>query len=110
MSKTICVGEKYLNPANYLNGRDGADDNTAFVGIDRDLNGYTASSRAGTPDNINRAFLPQRDRRGLSLPHTFGGPHESGINVVNLDSSVRFLSYEIDHYVFFLLGGRADGG
>ena len=110
LSNTICVGEKYLNVDNYLTGTDAADDNNSFVGIDRDVNGYTASATLGTTPRPNPQFQPQRDRAGVGLNWTFGSAHESGFNVANCDSSVRFLNYDIDYMVFFLLGGRADGG
>lgn len=109
LSKTICVGEKYLDPNNYLNGSDSADDNNAFIGIDRDVNGYTATSNAGLLEIINSAYLPRRDRPGLRLNWAFGGPHNSGFNAANCDSSVRFISYDVDHVVFFRMGGRNDG-
>lgn len=115
LSKTICVGEKYLMPDAYTTGSTPGDDQSAFSGIDRELNGYTATTtrpRISLPDSerlVISELLPRRDRPGLSLNWTFGSSHQAGFNVVNCDTSVKFLSYDINHVVFWRMGGRADG-
>lgn len=107
-SKTLCLGEKYLNPDAYVTGTDPADDQNIFVGMDRDVNGFTASS---TPDgNPVREFLPRRDKPGLHLSRTFGSAHQSNFNVSFLDGSARSLQYGIDHVVFHRMGGRNGDG
>ncbi len=109
VSKTLCVAEKYLNPDNYFDGSDGSDDNSAFSGIDRDNNGYTASaSRTEVPRPIP-AYQPRRDRPGLGLISAFGSAHQSGFNAANCDGAVKFVSYNVDFLVFFRMGGRNDG-
>ena len=109
LSKTMCIGEKYLNPEHYLDGQDSADFLSAYCGIDRDVNGYTASATKSTPPQVIESFLPRRDKYGLSLNWTFGSAHESGFNIVNCDNSVRFISYKIDFVAFFRMCGRNDG-
>ena len=107
-SKTLCVGEKYLNPDNYATGQDPADDQNIFVGMDRDVNGFTASS---TPDGTPvKEFLPRRDTPGLHLSRTFGSAHQSGFNVAFCDGSGRSIEYGIDHVVFHRMGGRDGDG
>lgn len=110
VSNTICVGEKYLNADNYTDGRSPGDDQCAFSGVDREMNGYTASATSSRDPRPVTEFLPRRDRRGVSLNWTFGSGHESGFYVVNCDTAVKFLNYDIDFLVFSKMGGRADGG
>ena len=106
-SKTLCVGEKYLNPDNYFTGRDAADDQNIFLGIDRDVNGYTASlSSSGQPI---REFQPRQDQPGLSINWTFGSAHQTGMNVVLCDGSGRSIEYGVEAAVFWAMGGRNDG-
>lgn len=112
-SKTMMLGEKYLNPDNYRNGVAPSDDNSAYVGLDRDVNGYSASalfdySRRTFSDEPQVRYLPHRDRSGLSFNYTFGSAHAGGFNATYCDGSVRYISYGIDHRVFFLAGGRSD--
>lgn len=106
-SKTMCVGEKYLNADRYTDGRDPADDQNLFHGIDRDVNGYTAS--ATTDGRVVNEYIPRRDKNGLGLNWTFGSAHQAGFNVVFCDGSVTTLEYGIDHVVFWAMGGRNDG-
>ena len=108
ISKTMCIGEKYLNGNTYLFGHDSAEDQSLWTGIDRDLNGYAASATRGALLPVHE-YLPRRDRHGLSLNWTFGSAHERGLHVAMVDTSVRFLGYNIDHIAFYALGGRADG-
>ena len=99
------VGEKYMDPSNYESGSHAADDNSHFIGLDRDVNGYTTSST--TP--VDTRFLPRQDRFGLGLNWAFGSPHGAGFNAVFCDNSVRTISYQVDFRVFSLMGGRNDG-
>ena len=39
----------------------------------------------------------------------FGSPHAAGLQFVFGDGSVRLVSYDIDHYTYWLFGGRDDG-
>ena len=98
-SNTIMVGEKYLNPDNYENGVDAADNENLYVGFDND------NARSTHPTG---AYPPRRDTRKLTA-HIFGSAHPSGWNVVLCDGSVRPLSYTIDKVPFQRLGNRADG-
>jgi len=107
LSKTLCVGEKYLNADAYYNGNDAADDHSAYVGFNRDVNGYTASASVNS-DPVP-SFLPRRDRAGLAFNWTFGSAHSGRFNALFCDTSVREISYNIDHRVFWAMGGRNDG-
>lgn len=106
ISRTVSVGEKYLNPDHYRTGGSPSDDQTFYASMNREVNGYMPSSRSS---NGNTAYFPRRDLRGLQLAWTFGSAHESGFNVAMCDSSVRTLSYTTDFRVLAALGGRNDG-
>jgi len=111
---TALVGEKYLNPDRYIDGRSQGDDQNAFNGHDWDVNRYTA---LGATD-INRnpvlpvpAFrqrLPQQDRPGADPFEGFGSAHPGGIHMAFCDGSVRSISYDIDQEAWRLFGGRND--
>ena len=104
-SKTLCIGEKYMNADRYTDGLDPADDQNILQGIDRDVNGYTATILNGT---IVDQFIPRRDVHGLGLNWTFGSSHDAIFNVVFIDGSGRSLEYGIEPEVFFTMGGRND--
>ncbi|HEX5103885.1 MAG TPA: DUF1559 domain-containing protein [Pirellulaceae bacterium] len=97
-SNTIMVGEKYLNPLNYANGVDAADNENLYVGFDND-------NARSTHANY---FPPRPDTVGLTL-HIFGSAHPGTFNVVLCDGSVRGLSYRIGPVPYQRLGNRLDG-
>ena len=103
-SNTYCVGEKYLNPERYTDGYDFSDDQSLYVGHDRDVNGYTANGLL-----LEDVLQPQQDKPGLTIPFNFGSAHTSGFHVVMCDGSVQSISYNIDGLVHMTLGGRNDG-
>jgi hypothetical protein len=104
-SKTIMVGEKYLNPLNYDNGVDAADDQSMFGGHDRDFNRYTV-------DNFIRGVaLPQQDTPGTpenGYNWRFGSAHPAGLHIAYADGSVHQVEYGIDQLIWMKLGGRSD--
>ena len=109
-SKTVCIGEKYLNADHYVNGQSPADDQNIFLGIDRDVNGYLASSTTSSTNPRPVAeYIPRRDKHGLTLNWTFGSAHETGFNIVNCDASGSHLPYATDFRVLWAMGGRDDG-
>ncbi len=111
-SNTAMVGEKYLNPDDYDTGLDRADDQSAYVGHDRDMNRYFGNGR--NPDGSKRfeLYLPIQDRPGYSGHGDygiFGSAHPAGFQLALCDGSVRTVPYTIDGAVFWLYGGRDDG-
>lgn len=104
-SKTLMIGEKFLDTSRYATGTDTADDQCVFSGHDNDNNGYTGDVRSdgSTP------FRPQRDVASNSkYPFHFGSPHVEGLHLAYCDGSVHFAEYEIDDDVWIKLGGRND--
>ena len=82
-SKTIMVGERYLNPLAYETGLDPSDNQCIYSGHNSDANGYTGSGET--------AFTPRRDREGAQLTHYFGSAHNEGFHVAYCDGAVNFL-------------------
>ncbi len=109
-SKTIMVGEKYLNAANYTNGNDPADDQNAWPGIDRDANNYLATSTNSATNPVEQPeFIPRRDVINLSLNWTFGSAHDAVWNAVFADGHVESIEYGADFRALWAMGGRSDG-
>jgi prepilin-type N-terminal cleavage/methylation domain-containing protein/prepilin-type processing-associated H-X9-DG protein len=96
-SHTIMLGEKYLNPDNYLNGRDSGDNESMYTGNNDDTCRTTSSP-------------PQRDRRGVntaSAPNgLFGSAHGTSCNFAFCDGSVHVVSYEVDRDAYKTAGAR----
>ena len=97
-SKTYFVGEKYLNPDQYHNGRAPGDNEAAYMGAGQDMNRWT---EVGLP--------PTRDQAGLGASKRFGSAHASGLNMMFCDGSVRFMPYDIDRENHRRFGNRKDG-
>jgi len=94
---TYLVGEKYLNPAKYLNGTDAGDNNSMYQGYGPAANRWTAAR-------------PMQDMPGAGTASMgFGSAHSSGFNMAMCDMSVRQINYHIDHAVHRALGTRSGG-
>ncbi|MFM8497685.1 MAG: DUF1559 domain-containing protein [Planctomycetia bacterium] len=96
LTRTIILGEKYLDPARYADGLDNSDNEAALVGCNQDITRWTADS-------------PLNDVRGTSDGTRFGGPHVGLVGVAFCDGSARFLQINIDPAIFRALGNRKDG-
>ena len=92
-SNTYMIGEKYLNPANYLTGTDGGDNETMHTGMNNDVNRCSAN-------------LPMQDLRGTSDAFRWGSAHASGINMAFCDGSVRVVTYTVDLATHQAAGSR----
>jgi prepilin-type N-terminal cleavage/methylation domain-containing protein len=101
-SHTYMVGEKYLNPDNYYNGSDSADDWCMYSGAQDD------NCRSCWNDTTNHSYDPKRDRRGATLRYNFGSAHPASFNMVMCDGSAHSIRYEIDPILHSKLGNRAD--
>jgi prepilin-type processing-associated H-X9-DG protein len=87
LSFTILVGEKYINPSQYLTGADQSDNENAYVGDDRD----TLCSCDGLATNA-----PRQDSLRWASRYFFGSPHSQGSIYAFGDGSVRTVSYDVD--------------
>lgn len=101
-SNTYLLGEKCVNPDDYLTGADGGDDWGLWHGAQDDtLRGV--GTRAAP-------LTPRQDEPGnASAPLYFGSPHPTGLNMSFCDGSVRSISYTINPEVNRRLGCREDG-
>lgn len=101
LSKTYCVGEKYIPVGEYKTGKWQNDDLSIFVGHDGDMNRYTAD-----PDDAVRRNTS--DSEPPSNQH-FGSAHPEVFLMSFCDGSVRPIPYDVDPKTHRLLGGRNDG-
>jgi prepilin-type N-terminal cleavage/methylation domain-containing protein/prepilin-type processing-associated H-X9-DG protein len=94
-SSTYMVGERYLNPDHYIDGREDDDDGLQ-VGFDN--------------DTCRMSLIPPRqDTRGLEF-RSFGGAHSGVFHMAMCDGSVQPVSYDIDTTIHRYFGHRSDGG
>jgi prepilin-type N-terminal cleavage/methylation domain-containing protein len=105
LSCTYMIGEKYLAPEHYTNGKDTSDDQCLFSGHDQDVLRQAANQ-------------PAQDRRGLNsgVPGlvssgslVFGSAHSAGWNVMFCDGSIHTMPFQIDLATHQNLANRADG-
>lgn len=99
LSNTYFAGEKYVRDrqATSPDERDYGDDQSAFMGDDRDVRRFTFEPPLGD----------QVDQEGYDR---FGSGHPSTWNALLGDGSVRSLEFGIDAAVHRSLGNRKDGG
>jgi prepilin-type N-terminal cleavage/methylation domain-containing protein len=102
LSHTYLIGEKYLNPDNYRNGLDGADDWCMLSGDQNDMN------RLCFVDPTNNYAQPMRDRKGFSNGFPFGSVHAASFHMMMCDGSVQAIRYEIDPTLHANLANRKD--
>lgn len=98
-SNTYFAGEKYINPDQYgLAGTPG-NNQSMYIGHDRDTARYCGP------------WYPlHRDTPGLFFSdYNFGGPHVGGCQFVFCDGSVRLINFSIDLTTHERLGNRKDG-
>ena len=94
-SNTYLIGEKNCNPLDYETCTGGADNETAYVGMDGD-----------TCRNVVNP--PQQDRAGYA-PGVYGSAHAGTWGMTMCDGSVQRISYSIDKEMHAYLGCRNDG-
>lgn len=112
-SKTVLVGEKYLNPEFYHTGSACVDNNANSQGNDWDVNRWFPTGRKGyKPDRNGNPpgwsdRHPKRDTAGFeNCTQRFGSAHEVGVQMVYCDGSVHMVEYGINSWVYSALGSR----
>jgi prepilin-type N-terminal cleavage/methylation domain-containing protein/prepilin-type processing-associated H-X9-DG protein len=103
-SNTYLLGEKYVNPDNYEDGWDHADNESMY-------NGYDNDNHRTTYYNASKglAWTPRQDAPGAENMYVFGSAHPDTCNAAMCDGSVRTISYSIDAETHRRLGNRKDG-
>lgn len=96
LSKTYMVGEKYLNPNDYMTGLDNGDNEPMYQGYNHDTSRWTNKP-------------PAQDKALEGSPTKFGSAHAAVWNVAFCDGSVHSVSFDIDPVVHQNLGNREDG-
>ncbi len=92
-SQTFMIGERYIDPLQYLTGQDGGDNEVMYVGYDNDTTRFTAS-------------LPMHDTPGYSNQAIFGSAHGAGLNMLYCDGSVHFIQYNVNAMIWRAMGNR----
>jgi prepilin-type N-terminal cleavage/methylation domain-containing protein/prepilin-type processing-associated H-X9-DG protein len=90
---TYLVGEKFLESNHYEDGIPSYDDQSYWVGHDRDI-------------SLSSFDPPLQDAPIGDNPFRFGSTHSSGFHVVFCDGSVRSVSFSVDPDVHRSLGSR----
>lgn len=103
LSKTYCVGEKYLGTDNYDTGQDPSDDWASYSGHQDDNHRVT-----GKFTTKAEYWPPRRDQRGYSGRVEFGAAHASTWQAVLCDGSVKSLPFSIDPEVHRRLANKSD--
>jgi prepilin-type N-terminal cleavage/methylation domain-containing protein len=104
-SKTLLVGEKYLNPDNYESGIPDGDNESMYVGDNQDVSRWVGEEGS----SILLSFAPHQDTPSMDGEKNFGGPHSGVFLTVFCDGSVHGVSYDIDMTTLSRLGNRKDG-
>jgi len=86
-TNTYLLGDKYLDPNDYFNGTEGADNEWATVGFDNDIYRTADTSYGDTP---------MQDTPGYDNDYIWGSAHPTGIHMAYCDGSVHNISFTID--------------
>ena len=97
-SKTYMIGEKYLNPDRYLDGKSLGDNESVYHGHNSDL--YRSTRVELGP--------PTRDTPGSERIDVFGSPHAAGCLMAMCDGSVRQISFDVEATLHAAFGNRED--
>lgn len=106
LSNTFFAGEKFLSPAHYETGTSNGDDQSLYVGFDRDNARSTNVLHPPVRDVYAQSFHLVFGDDELILDWNFGSAHPTAFNMVMCDGSVQSLSYDVDSHVFVAQGSR----
>lgn len=106
LSNTYFVGEKFIAPRYYKSGNSDGDDQSLYIGFDRDIARSSNLLHPPLPDpDIESKWLPEGDSREV-ITWNFGSAHPNSLNMGHCDGAVRSISYDIDMEVFSACGSR----
>jgi prepilin-type N-terminal cleavage/methylation domain-containing protein len=108
-SNTYLLGEKGVNPDDYLDGLDWGDDWTMYTGHQDDI-ARTVGWADSTYPSGYYPLPPAQDQPGDGTTRIrFGSAHATSCNMSLCDGSVRSIGYMIDPEIHRRLGNREDG-
>ena len=102
-SNTYLVGEKYVNPDQYMTGTSYGDDQGPYVSDERDSMRWAAWN-ASTSGYLR----PMQDTPGSDYTWRFGSAHAAGFHMALCDGSVRSFSFSIEEAIHRRLSNRKD--
>ena len=112
-SKTMLIGEKYMNPLQYETGDGCADNNSLFQGNDWDTNRWTTvyiPRRHVFDVRRSEVRRPMQDTPGFeNCTERFGSVHTAGFFATYCDGSVQLVAFDIDLLAYGTIGKRDDG-
>ncbi|MDX1964882.1 MAG: DUF1559 domain-containing protein [Pirellulales bacterium] len=100
-SKTIALGEKFLDVSKYESGDDPADNEHCYVGFDNDMF-RTVFNRSDNDPRVDST-------NNIDTRNRFGGPHTSTWNAMMTDGSVQTISFDANFEIIQRLASRNDG-
>ncbi len=96
LSKTYLCGEKYVYSADYKTEGSYADDQSLYIGFDRD-----------NQRSVHMSQPPLQDKQIVTNDlWNFGSAHSNGLNMAFCDGSIRSISYSIDPQTYSAMGSR----
>ena len=95
-SQTYLVGEKYIHPEHYLDGRNEGDKRSLYIGANREINRWGLDK-------------PRHDIVAKQGASSWGGPHPGAFPMVFCDGSLRVVHYDVDSEAHKRLSNRRDG-
>lgn len=109
LSKTLFAGEKFMSPTHYKDGASNGDDQSLYIGFDRDIARSTNSLHPPLRDTEREsAWITHGDSAEVT-DWNFGSPHLNACNFVRCDGSVDSVAFDVDIEVFVAMGNRAAG-
>jgi prepilin-type N-terminal cleavage/methylation domain-containing protein len=116
ISNTYLIGEKYIDPNNFVLGTDPGDNETAMTGFDNNTFRYggsggnpPATPPTGTPPQPETAGTQQISASATSTATIWGSIHPTAVHFVFCDGSVHDINFSIDAETHRRLSNRHDG-
>ena len=102
-SNTYLIGEKYVDPYQFVTGTDAGDNETAMTGFDNNTFRYGGS---GSPPV---GLSPQPELPNTPFTTGWGSIHPTAVHFVFCDGSVHDINFTIDPETHRRLSNRSDG-
>ena len=107
LSNTILLGEKQINPRDFVNPFDENETYASTGWADTEVRRVGSQTRVPKPDSAHPSLLPGAAATASS--DVFGSSHSGGVCFVLGDGSVRWVSYSVDPIAYERACRRDDG-